>query len=66
MSVFTLVFLVCNTMTGECASVVSSSVFSSLRECEAVGDISVQDGYTKLDDPSAMILVHCLNWGTSL
>lgn len=65
----TLVFLVCNTLSGECYSATSGVVYKNEASCKQDG-LAILDRNNKLQQegksPPEKAIYYCINWGEPL
>lgn len=64
---FTLLFLVCNTVTGECYSAASNTIYRSVNDCTADAIMVMERNYALQAEgkgPPERAIFACYNWGS--
>jgi hypothetical protein len=63
---FTALFLVCNMATEVCNPIASGQIFKSKEACESYSFIQRDQAIEAINQPEAIVIFKCVNWGEAL
>ena len=64
---FTALFLICNMSTGGCIQhAPAGAIYKTRNECESKASDAQDETYMAIDDPNAIVMAQCVEWGVGV